>query len=113
MYEEYVSFRVFLDFFLSPEGAAVFLPASFFSAGPFAGPLPPTWGFFSAVFGGILADLSDSENRRRFTKQDGAVSGLRTMDVAAWGMCGWKGDEGAKEEKAGVDELYSRRRIFR
>lgn len=35
-------------------GAAVFLPASFFSAGAFpAGALPPVVGFFSAAFGGI------------------------------------------------------------
>jgi|TARA_R110002003_G_scaffold76_1_gene6952 membrane associated rhomboid family serine protease len=41
-------------FFLSPEGAAVFLPASFFSAGAFpAGALPPVVGVFCAL-GGIL-----------------------------------------------------------
>ena len=36
-------------------GAAVFLPASFFSAGALpAGALPPVEGFFSAALGGIL-----------------------------------------------------------
>lgn len=55
MYEEYVSLRVLLRFFLSPE-AAVFLPASFFSAGALAGALLAA-GFFSAApFGGILMD---------------------------------------------------------
>lgn len=55
MYEEYVSFLVLLRFFLSPDGAAVFFPASFFSAGAFppAGALPPVEGFFSAALGGI------------------------------------------------------------
>jgi hypothetical protein len=53
MYEEYVSLRVFVRFFLSPV-AAVFLPASFFSAGALdAGALEA--GFFSAAaLGGIL-----------------------------------------------------------
>jgi len=52
MYEEYVSLRVLVLFFLSPV-AAVFLPASFFSAGAFAGALAA--GFFSAAaLGGIL-----------------------------------------------------------
>lgn len=56
MYEEYVSFLVLFRFFFSPEGAAVFFPASFFSAGAFppAGALPPVEGFFSATLGGIL-----------------------------------------------------------
>jgi len=47
-------------FFLSPEGAAaVFFPASFFSAAGAlpAGALPPVVGFFSAAFGGIFDDL--------------------------------------------------------
>ena len=37
-------------------GAAVFLPASFFSAGalPPAGAFPPVEGFFSAALGGIF-----------------------------------------------------------
>jgi hypothetical protein len=34
------------------------------------------------------------------------------MDVAASEMCGWKRDERAKGEKAGVEELYSRRRVL-
>ena len=56
MYEEYVSFLVLLRFFLSPVGAAVFLPASFFSTGAFppAGAFPPVEGFFSAALGGIF-----------------------------------------------------------
>ena len=55
MYEEYVSFRALFRFFFSPAGAAVFLPASFFSAGALpAGALPPVVGFFSAAFGGIV-----------------------------------------------------------
>jgi len=46
-------------FFLSPDAAAVFLPASaFFSAGAFpAGALPAVDGFFSAALGGIFDDL--------------------------------------------------------
>lgn len=53
MYEEYVSLRVLVLFFFSPV-AAVFLPASFFSAGALeAGALLA--GFFSAeALGGIL-----------------------------------------------------------
>jgi hypothetical protein len=53
MYEEYVSLRVLVLFFLSPV-AAVFFPASFFSAGALdAGALEA--GFFSAAaLGGIL-----------------------------------------------------------
>lgn len=55
MYEEYVSFLVLFRFFLSPDGAAVFLPASFFSEVVLpAGALPPVEGFFSAALGGIL-----------------------------------------------------------
>jgi hypothetical protein len=57
MYEEYVSLRVLPRFFFSPEGAAaVFFPASFFSAAGAlpAGALPPVVGFFSAALGGIL-----------------------------------------------------------
>jgi hypothetical protein len=47
MYEEYVSFLVLVRFFFSPEGAAVFLPASFFSAGALpAGALPAVVGVF-------------------------------------------------------------------
>jgi len=42
-------------FFFSPEGAAVFLPASFFSAGALpAGALPPVEGVFAAGLGGIF-----------------------------------------------------------
>ncbi len=45
MYELYVSLRVLLRFFFSPEGAEVFLPASFFSAGALpAGALPAVVG---------------------------------------------------------------------
>ena len=66
MYEEYVSFLVLLRFFLSPEGAAVFLPASFFSAGALpAGALPPVEGFFSAAFGAILIFEPDVKRGRR------------------------------------------------
>lgn len=55
MYEEYVSFLVFRFFFFSPDGGAVFFPASFFSAGAFpAGAFPPVDGFFSAALGGIF-----------------------------------------------------------
>lgn len=63
MYEEYVSLRVLLRFFFSPAGAAVFLPASFFSAGAFppAGALPPVEGFFSAALGGILDGFGSLE----------------------------------------------------
>lgn len=55
MYEEYVSFRALVRFFLSPE-EAVFLPASFFSGAleAVAGALEA--GFFSAALGGILTD---------------------------------------------------------
>lgn len=57
MYEEYVSLRVLVRFFFSPV-AAVFLPASFFSAGAFAAGALEAAGFFSAAaFGGILMDL--------------------------------------------------------
>ena len=63
MYEEYVSFLVLLRFFFSPAGAAVFLPASFFSAGALpAGALPPVVGFFSAAFGGIVMDMVDLDD---------------------------------------------------
>ena len=61
MYDEYVSFLALLRFFLSPEGAAVFLPASFFSAGAFpAGALPPVDGFFSAALGAISTEVTVS-----------------------------------------------------
>lgn len=57
MYDEYVSFRVLFRFFFSPVGGAVFLPASFFSAGAFpAGALPPVEGFFSAALGAISTE---------------------------------------------------------
>jgi hypothetical protein len=60
MYEEYVSFLVLVRFFLSPV-AAVFFPASFFSAGAFAGALEA--GFFSAAagFGGVFGDFGWNE----------------------------------------------------
>ena len=44
-----------MRFFFSPAGAAVFLPASFFSAGALpAGALPPVVGVFCA-FGGMFS----------------------------------------------------------
>lgn len=50
MYELYVSFLVLVRFFLSPDGAAVFLPASFFSAGALpAGALPAVVGVCSFI----------------------------------------------------------------
>jgi hypothetical protein len=55
MYEEYVSLRVLVRFFLSPVAAVFFPAASFFSTGAFwAGALVA--GFFSAAapFGGIF-----------------------------------------------------------
>ena len=73
MYEEYVSFLVLLRFFLSPDGAAVFLPASFFSAGALpAGALPPVEGFFSAALGAIS------------TISQNLVSGRESSEEVIW-----------------------------
>lgn len=65
-----------LRFFLSPVGAAVFLPASFFSTGAFppAGAFPPVEGFFSAAFGGILGSFRNWTGKRNESEE-------RVMDV--------------------------------
>jgi hypothetical protein len=67
MYEEYVSFLALVRFFFSPAGTAVFLPASFFSAGALpAGAFPAVEGFFSAAaLGGISSDLGDKSRNRK------------------------------------------------
>ena len=50
---------------LARRAAAVFLPASFFSAGALpAGALPPVVGFFSAALGAIFDGL-ECENAKR------------------------------------------------
>lgn len=78
-----------LRFFLSPEGAAVFLPASFFSAGALpAGALPPVEGFFSAVLGGIF---DESEIRREYSRGNWCRS-VAVMDVDASNKFGGERD---------------------
>jgi hypothetical protein len=59
-------------FFFSPDGAAVFLPASFFSAGAFppAGALPPVVGVLVAAFGAISEDLVDEALKKRVRVDD-------------------------------------------
>jgi hypothetical protein len=81
-------------FFFSPEGAAVFFPASFFSAGAFpAGALPPVDGFFSAAFGGILDKIWSS-----WVLEESGVRGLN----------GWR--EGKGYFRCGMSEMEEGRK---
>ena len=107
MYEEYVSFRVLLRFFLSPEGAAVFLPASFFSEVVLpAGALPPVEGFFSAALGAIFSiGIGKWGVKREWeAKTRPVMNGVEKWDNFGMGWDGW----GRMEEVAGGEETYTR-----
>ncbi len=111
MYEEYVSFRVLLRFFLSPEGAAVFLPASFFSEGVLpAGALPPVEGFFSAALGGIFSGENEKlvEIQRWVTKTESELTEVEKRDNLGTEWDGW----GRMEEVAGGEETYTRWQVL-
>lgn len=66
---------------MSPEGAAVFLPASFFSAGALpAGALPPVVGVFWAL-GGILVSVGVWEMEK-------SGEGVVELGGDGYGECG-------------------------
>jgi hypothetical protein len=78
-------------FFLSPEGAAVFLPASFFSAGALpAGALPPVVGVFWAL-GGILSDLVELGKKGGFELKAEALSEMELAECRGGSLRWMKG----------------------